>query len=116
MVRTRLRVLLVALLVLAVLAVVGTQCARSSASPVGTWTKSGEGLGPTSMTLNQDGSCTAQFSGTNRREFWWEVRDNRLIISSSSGQAISAKFRVSGDTLTLQGPTGDVAYRRVGSQ
>lgn len=115
MVQIRVRTSLLALVVLALGLGLGSQCARNAGSPVGTWTKSGEGLGPTSMTLNLDGSCTAQFPGTATREFWWEVMDNRLIISSSSGQAIAAKFRVSGDTLTLQSPTGEVTYRREGS-
>lgn len=63
--------MLAALLVLTVVPGLGLQCARDSGSPVGTWTKVGEGLGPMSMTLHQDGNCTAQFAGTNRREFWW---------------------------------------------
>jgi hypothetical protein len=111
----KLRLVPLALLTLFLIAGFGIQCGKGPGGLAGTWSKTTGALGPTSMTLNKDGTGTFVFPPWGSNPLKWAVEGEELVITPQNGKASRAKFELKGSTLTLHHPEGVIAYKRGGA-
>ncbi len=106
-------VLLLAPLTLLLVAGSAIQCGKAASGLVGTWENSSGGLGPTKITINQDGTCITEH-GTVPYRLIWEAQGDELTLNGSGGQTTKMKFVVKGDTLVLRDAHHENSYKRAG--